>query len=747
MAQSTVPTDHPDGSLEAENRRPVTGNGELDLRVEGMHCAGCVARVRKTLENQPGVSSADVNLNEGRAHVAGDDLDVDHLITAVRDSGYDAEAIEEGESPAEQRSEIEQRQRASERAWRRRALIGLVVWVPMAILHWTGAALDWHGIWLAIVMFVAATVVVGAAGGGFYRSAWNAAKKRTTNMDTLIAMGATAAYGFSIVVFIAQRFGWLMDQPSYFIEAAGLLTLISLGHWMEARASSKAGSAVRELLELQPDQAEIIDAQTGETEKRPSSEVRPDQRLLIRPGSAVPVDGVVEDGASEVDESVVTGEAMPVNKQPGDTVAAGTMNTTGRLVIRATVDGRHTTVSRIAEIVRQAQSSRAEIQALADRVSAVFVPVVLTIAAITIIGWSIFGDVATAIIAAVTVLIISCPCALGLATPMAVMVGTGSASKRGVLIKDAQTLERTAEVTHIIFDKTGTLTVGRPTVGEIYVENNALDENELLRLAASVEAPSEHPIAQAIYRAATDRELKLSNVEDFEALPGEGVQGRVDGKWIVVRRDSEATCQVLIDDQRAGTMTVSDALRPDAKRAIDQLKARGLRVTMLSGDRPRTANEIGAELGLDEQDIVADQSPEAKAAFVRDLKNERPDEVVLMVGDGINDAAALAEADIGVAMASGTNIAIESADIVIPGDQVMAIPQTLHLSQHTLTTIKQNLFFAFIYNICAIPAAAFGLLGMRGPLIAAAAMALSDITVIGNALRLKARLTQRREQS
>ncbi|MHC4948859.1 MAG: heavy metal translocating P-type ATPase, partial [Planctomycetota bacterium] len=644
---------------------------------------------------------------------------------------------------AEIRTEIEHRQHANERRWRFRAIVGLGAWAPMMALHWlVGGGVLPDGRWLAWTLLAGSSLVLATAGAGFYRSALAAARRGTTNMDTLIAIGATTAWVFSVFVFARDLLGRALEQPLYFAEAAGLLGLISLGHWLEARASARAGSAVRELLELQPDEAEIVgdaadDGHDHQPPHRtiPSRDVRPGHRMLLRPGGRAAVDGIVVSGTSEVDESVVTGEPIPIRKGPGDDVVAGSLNTTGRLVVEATVDGRHTTIARVAELVRRAQSSRAGIQRVADRVCAVFVPTVLLVAVATVAGWSLLaGDPARGTIAAVTVLIISCPCALGLATPMAVMVGTGAASRRGILVKSAESLERAGRAERVVFDKTGTLTTGRPEVIGLSPAG-AMTADEMLRLAAAVECASEHPVAHAIVRAAAGRGLEVPAAGSFRALPGEGVRGVADGRAVEVLRDERASCRVIVDGEPAGTIDVADSLRPDAAEAIRDLHGLGLAVTMLSGDRRGEAERIGARLGLDAAAVVAEATPETKSRHLDDLGPG-----TLMVGDGINDAAALAAADVGVALASGTNIAIESADIVIPGEHVTAVADTVGLARETLRTIRQNLFFAFFYNALAIPAAALGLLGVHGPLIAAAAMGASDVTVIGNALRLKRRL-------
>lgn len=767
----------------------------MHLKVDGMHCASCAATVQKALETVPGVEAAAVNVIDGRATVSGHHLDADAIVKAVHATGYEARPIDGGQGAAETRSQLEHHHMLNEAQWKRRAIIGLGFWIPLEALHWFGHATDNHSAWIGWILLVGSTIAMALVGGGFYQSAWGAAKRGTTNMDTLIAMGATTAYVYSLIVFIAQLMGRMHDQPLYFAEGAALLGIISLGHWMEARATAKASSAVRELLELQPDQAEVMDAQSPgiampgsqETRTIPSADVKPGDHLLIRPGGRIPVDGVVIDGESEVDEAVVTGESVTVKRKPGDRVVAGSVNTTGRLIVKAEVDGRNTTIARIAEMVQRAQTGKSNIQQLADRVSAIFVPTVLIIALITLVGWWLAGDVGKGVRATVTVLIISCPCALGLATPMAVMVGAGAASRRGILVKSAMALETAGRATTVVFDKTGTLTTGRaavvgiesrnplaPAPGNAGRSNGESRENMLLRLAAAVESPSEHSIAKAIVDEARNREIPIPPVSDFEAIPGQGVRGVVADHRVVVVRDEQATCRVEVDGVVVGTINVADALRPDAKAAIERLRAMGLRVIMLTGDQRTVAETIGSQLGLTADQIIAEATPESKLKFVAELSQSRRSATsqltvstshrltesgrahatpqaavarspgaVIMVGDGINDAAALAQADLGIAMAGGTNIAIESADVVIPGDRVMAVAETVHIARATLRTIKQNLFFAFFYNSIAIPAAALGLLGTIGPIIAAAAMGLSDITVIGNAIRLKRALSRK----
>ncbi len=718
--------------LSNSKSNPVAATNPLQrramrLRVSGMTCAGCAAGIQRALEARTDVTSASVSFAAGTAEIEGRDLQPTSLIATVEGRGFQAELIQQDETGNKQ-SEIERQQESNERTWRHRAIVGIGLWAPLEILHWTATAMHWHGPWMPWTMFAGGLAVVLFAGLEFYKSAWKAAIRGTTNMDTLISIGATTAFVYSTIVLLFK-----LDQPIYFAEASGLLGIVSLGHWFEARASAKASSSVRELLQMQPEAAEIQQTD-GSTKMVPSADVKMGWKLIVRPGGRIAVDGIVLEGESAVDQSIVTGESLPVDKRPGELVVAGSMNTTGRLIIETTVDGRHTTISRIAQLVQKAQTSRAPIQRLADQVSSIFVPTVLLIAALTLVGWWLVGDFPKGVIAAVTVLIISCPCALGLATPMAVMVGTGAASKRGILIRNAEALERIGRASRVVFDKTGTLTSGKPVV--IAVSPMAgYTEESLLQFAAAVESPSEHPIGKAIVNEAKTRGLLPLAVAHFLSIPGRGVQGEVEGRTIVVDRDEHTTCRVQVDGLCVGTMTLSDRLRMDAVDAVSALKRFGIRVSLLSGDRKSTAQAIAKELGLESQDVFYEATPESKAAHIQSLGKD-----VIMVGDGLNDAAALAASGLGVALASGTNVAIEAAAVVIPGDQVNAVPELIQLSRATLRTIKQNLFFAFLYNALAIPLAAFGLLGTSGPLWAAFAMGASDITVVGNALWLKRKL-------
>jgi Cu+-exporting ATPase len=703
-----------------------------------MNCAACSTKVEKALKSVGGVETASVAFATGRATVTGSNLDGETLAEASTKVGYPAQVVDDGIDPAKLATEIETRQKKNASEWKRRAIIGVAIWAPFEALHWSAGPLGIAGPWIPWVMFVASTASMFLVGGGFFKSAIDAAKRLQTNMDTLITIGASAAYFFSLFILISEKiFEHDLQYPMYFMEAAALLAIISIGHWLEATSSAKAGSAIRELLKMQPDVAEQMN-DDGTTTEIPTGEVPEGMRLLVRPGSRIPVDGVVIEGASEVDESIVTGEPLPVAKIIGDTLIAGSMNTTGQLILETTVDGRHTTVSRIAQLVTKAQSSKAGMQKLADKVAGIFVPIVIVIAAITVIAWIIAGDIETGIVSAVTILVISCPCALGLATPMAVMVAAGESSLRGILVKDAGSLELAGKTVTVIFDKTGTLTLGKPVVATVETEDNTTEE-DVLMYAASVEAPSEHPIASAIVKEASKRNITVPPVQNFEATAGSGVQGTVEGKIVNVLRDDAATCKVEVNGVTIGRITVTDEIRPEAKQTIQELKSLGISVHMLSGDRTATALAVASEVGINHKNVHAEASPSDKTEIVARLP--RPS---MMVGDGINDAAALAASDVGVAIASGTNVAMESASIIIPADNIEATAESVHIAKDTLTTIKQNLVFAFMYNVAAIPLAAFGVLGTHGPLIAAAAMGFSDITVIGNAIRLKHKLRKRR---
>ena len=755
-----------------------TRKGSIEFSVSGMHCAGCVGQVEGAIKSVSGVASALVDLTSGTALVHGSDMNSASIIKAISDQGFSATQIATKRSVSEQRSELENKQRRDVLGWKRRALIGILLWLPISIFHvpmdlgFVAYSHSFHVavMWMSAILSTISQVYVGWA---FYASAGKAASKLTTNMDTLIALGSTVAWGFSLIVFAAETLGLRPQLPVYFEAGAGLLALVSLGHWLEARTMASASSALRELLSLQPEKAfrlETLDAQNSV--EIDSAEVRPGDWLLIRPGDRIAVDGEIVSGESVLDESIVTGESFPVEKGLGAKVVAGSLNNTGRLIIAATTDGRDTTVARIAEMVRKAQSSKAQIARLADRVCAIFVPSVIAVAGVTIVGWLVYGFGwegqslwhiwANALINGTTVLVISCPCALGLATPTAIMVGAGAASKRGILVKSAASLERASQIDSVIFDKTGTLTIGRPKVTAIHVLRG--DERELIGLAAGLAASSRHPLSGAIVAAAIERNIGPRVLTDLNETSGRGLMGNSIGRRVelistsaairegLVLPQSLADCSgtqslILIDGEVCGGITFEDQLRTDAADGVRKLQAAGIRVMLVSGDRRDVSERVANQAGIHNSDVRSEATPANKREIVRELS--RLGMRVAMVGDGINDAAALAEAGanagVGIAMGTGTNIAIESADIVIPAQRLEAIGETIQLSRATLRTIKQNLTMSFVYNIAAIPAAAFGLLGNFGPMIAAAAMALSDVSVVGNALWLKAYLARAKD--
>jgi Cu+-exporting ATPase len=613
--------------------------------------------------------------------------------------------------------------------------------------------------------FILATPVVLWCGLPFFQRFWTSLVNRSPNMFTLIGLGTGVAYLYSVVATIApqvfpaelRRMGGYPDV--YFEAAAAITTLVLLGQVMELRARSRTSAAIRALLDLSPKTARLIGT-NGEEKDIPLEHVKPGDKLRVRPGERIPVDGVVLEGRSSIDESMITGESIPVEKAPGAKVIGATINATGSFTMQAERVGSETLLARIVQLVGQAQRSRAPIQRLADRVAAWFVPTVVAAAVITFVAWFFFGPqprLANALVNAVAVLIIACPCALGLATPMVIMVGTGRGAHAGVLIKNAEALETLEKVDTLVIDKTGTLTEGKPKlVATSATQPNALDD--ILRIAASLELASEHPLAAAVVAGALEKKLKLSEPKDFSSIPGKGVRGIVEGHEVAIGNTAlmfeisaltsgsahwtqkvtgGSTLLVAIDGKLAGTLTVSDPIKPAAKRAVDELKKNNVRIVMLTGDRRDTAAEIAQGLGITE--FEAEVLPEGKLEVIRKLQQQG--RVVAMAGDGINDAPALAQADVGIAMGTGTDVAMESGDITLVKGDLTGILRARKLSQATMRNIRQNLFFAFIYNAIGVPIAAgllypfFGIL--LSPIFAAAAMSFSSVSVITNALRLR----------
>jgi len=625
--------------------------------------------------------------------------------------------------------------------------------------------------WLHWVELILATPVVLWGGWPFFQRGWTSIVNRSTNMFTLIAMGTGVAYLFSLTATVfpgmfPASFGGATNgnmnggPPVYFEAAAAIVTLVLLGQVLELRARSRTGAAIRALLNLSPKTARIL--RDGTEHDISLDQVKPGDRLRVRPGEKIPVDGVVLEGTSSVDESMLTGESMPIVKEPGSRVIGATVNATGSFIMRAERVGGETLLSRIVQMVSQAQRSRAPIQRLADRVAAWFVPAVIATAVLTFIVWSLLGPqprLAHALVNAVAVLIIACPCALGLATPMAIMVGTGRGARAGVLIKNAEALEILEKVNTLVFDKTGTLTEGKPTVESVVAVSGG-DETELIRLVASLEQGSEHPLGSAIVAAAKENNILLSSIADFQSHTGQGISGKVNGKSVAagnekffhllhlsidalrlkaedLRRDGQTVIFSAIDGRPAGLIGIADPIKPSTPQALHDLKAAGLRIVMLTGDSRGTAKAVAAKLGID--DFEAEILPENKSEVVRRLQKQG--RTVAMAGDGVNDAPALAQADVGIAMGTGTDVAIESAGVTLVKGDLAGILRARKLSQATMRNIRQNLFFAFIYNLLGVPIAAgvlypfFGLL--LSPILAATAMSFSSVSVITNSLRLR----------
>jgi P-type Cu+ transporter len=670
----------------------------IDLALEGMTCAGCAARVEKALNRVDGVT-ATVNLATERASV---DFDPRRaapaaLIHAVEAAGYGAGPVESA-GTAEDRAA----------PWRRRLLVSALLSLPVVALAMVPALrFDGWG-WLSLTL---STPVVFWGGLPFHRAALANLRHRAATMDTLVSVGTLAAWGWSVAALVA------VEGELYFEVAAVITTLILLGRFLEARARNRAGAALRALLELGAKEARILRA--GEEVLVPVEELRTGDRFVVRPGDKLAADGVVEEGASAVDRSLLTGESIPVEVGPGDSVAGATINTYGRLVVRATRVGAETALAQIARLVTEAQAGKAPVQRLADRVSAVFVPVVLALALATLAGWLLLGGSAEeALAAAVAVLIIACPCALGLATPTALMVGSGRGAQLGIVIKGPEILERTRRIGTIVLDKTGTVTSGRLRLV------NGLPP-DVLRLAGAVEAASEHPVARAVAEAARERFGSLPPVDGFRNLPGSGVVGVVEGQRVEIGRDG-----VRVEGKPAWRVLVEDTLKPTSADAVRELKALGLTPVLLTGDDEASARRVADQVGIER--VLAGVLPDGKAAEIRRL--QEAGEVVAMVGDGVNDAPALAQADLGLALGTGADVAIEASDLTLVSGDLRAAADAIRLSRRTFSTIRSNLFWAFAYNVAAIPLAVTGLLS---PIVAAAAMAFSSVFVVTNSLRLR----------
>ncbi len=731
---------------------------ELTLPVVGMTCASCVTRIERFLNKADGVGEAVVNLATERATVRYDPAIIDRgrIVAAIEAAGYEVATprpVDEADA-----TDAEEAARATDRrALLRDALLATGIGLAMMVVALWPGGVPWPMERVNVWMLAPATVAEFVLGRRFLVAAAKGLRHGDLTMDTLVSLGTLAAYGYSLAITLAGS-----AAETYFDSAAVIIGLVLLGRWLEARAKGQAAGAVKALLKLRPTTARVL--RDGREADLPIAEVRVGDLVRVRPGERVPVDGALIEGSSAVDESMLTGESMPVDKRPGDVVTGATMNASGSFVMRAERVGLDTTLAQIARLVERAQGSKAPIQRVVDQVTARFVPLVVLVAAVAFALWMLLGPeprLPSALTAAVAVLIIACPCAMGLATPTAIMVGTGKGAEAGILVRDGAALEQAQRITAVVLDKTGTITRGQPSVSALRPAAGTTDD-ELLRLAAAAERGSEHPLAEAIVRLATERGVEAPVVTGFEAIPGGGVRATVEGRAVLIGSErllveggvevaaladvarqaaeaGETPVLVAADGLAIGLIAIADTLKPASAEAVRRLQAAGLAVWMITGDRAAVANAIGAQVGIGPERILAEVRPEEKAARVADL--QAGGAVVAMVGDGINDAPALAQADLGVAIGTGADVAVEASAITLVGDDLRSVPAAIRLSRATMRIIRQNLGWAFGYNLILIPVAAGALFPLTGwllsPALAAAAMALSSVSVVTNSLRLR----------